>query len=133
MTAAQNDPQNDLQNDPQNVRDADEIVGAGVLPRDQPDPARDTEIETLRAEVARLHTLLVTENVGLSVGILMVHRRCGAREALAGLVELALSSGRTMAQEADSLVGRYDSRAPASVDVSRPPLTTARAGTDVSV
>ena len=83
----------------------------------------DAEIEELRAEVARLHTLLVTENVGLSVGILMVHRRCGAREALAGLVGLALSSGRTMAQEADILVARYDPGAPGPVDVSRLPPT----------
>lgn len=69
------------------------------------------EVRALRAEVERLQTLLVTENVGLAVGILMVHRRCGAREALAGLVGIALSSGRTMLEEADLLVSRYDSTA----------------------
>ena len=72
------------------------------------DQARDIELAALRAEVERLRTLLVTENVGLAVGILMVHRSCGPREALAGLVGLALSSGRTMLEEADLLVARYD-------------------------
>lgn len=108
------------------TQNADEIDG--VVPRvgfsDVQSPAGDAEIEELRAEVARLHTLLVTENVGLAVGILMVHRRCGAREALAGLVELALSSGRTMAQEADGLVAQYDPGVSASVDADRPPTPT---------
>ncbi len=72
------------------------------------DEASDVEVRSLRAEVERLQTLLVTENVGLAVGILMAHRGCAAREALAGLVGLALSSGRTMIEEADTLVSRYD-------------------------
>ncbi len=97
----------------------------GDIPSDVRSSGTDAEVELLRAEVDRLHTLLVTENVGLAVGILMVHRRCGAREALAGLVELALSSGRTMAQEADGLVARYDPQAPGAVDVPRQPPTTA--------
>lgn len=70
--------------------------------------SRADEVGELRAEVGRLRTLLVTENVGLAVGILMVHRRCGAREALAGLVGLSLATGRTMIQESDRLVARYD-------------------------
>lgn len=105
------------------TQDADEIDGGRVVARDLCTPGRDAEVEELRAEVSRLHTLLVTENVGLSVGILMVHRGCGAREALACLVELALSSGRTLAQEADRLVARYDRGA--AVDGSLPAPTTA--------
>ena len=91
-----------------------ELFRPEVLGSDQQE-----EIEQLRSEVARLHTLLVTENVGLSVGILMVHGRCGARAALARLVELALSSGRTMAQEADGLVARYDCGVPGELEVAR--------------
>lgn len=108
----------------QNANESDG-VGVSVAHGDVRSPEGDAEVEQLRAEVGRLHTLLVTENIGLSVGILMVHRRCGAREALAGLVELALTSGRTLAQEADSLVARYDPAAPGAVDVSRPPPTNA--------
>jgi len=63
------------------TQDVNEIDGVdlGVARSDIPSdvhsnvrsPGTDAEVELLRAEVDRLYTLLVTENVGLAVGILM--------------------------------------------------------------
>lgn len=66
------------------------------------------EVAALRSEVARLKTLLLTENVGLAVGILMVHRSCGPREALAALVGAALDEERSIIEQADLLVARCE-------------------------
>jgi len=69
-----------------------------------------TDVTALRLEVDRLTDLLINENVGLSVGILMVRTNCGSREALATLVGAAMDAGRSMIEQADLIVGHYESR-----------------------